>query len=467
MERRKLIIIGAAGRDFHNFNVRYRQDPSIEVVAFTAAQIPDIDGRKYPAELAGSLYPRGIPIYAESELPRLIQDLGVLECVFSYSDVTYAHVMALSAIVNAAGASFSLLGPRETQIKSTKPLIAVCAVRTGSGKSQTSRKIVQMLMAKGYKVAAIRHPMPYGDLKAQKVQRFATVKDLALHHCTIEEMEEYEPHIVRGNVIYSGVDYEAILRQAEQEADVILWDGGNNDFPFYVPDLLVTVADPLRAGHELSYYPGEVSLRMADAIIINKIDSAGPEDIQKLRENIETLNPKAMVIDAASPIRVDKPELIRGKKSTLRGRRPYPHPRHDAPGRWRCRRPEVPGRADSRSASLRGGEAGRNLRDLSRYRSPAARHGLWTGADRGPGKNHRRHRLRQRRRSDPHRPLEGGKNQKTPGEGGIRTSGNRQARFGRTLDGIHGPVLIKERGPPGTPGQPSLVGNAVYRLKYY
>lgn len=314
MERRKLIIIGAAGRDFHNFNVRYRQDPSIEVVAFTAAQIPDIDGRKYPAELAGSLYPRGIPIYAESELPRLIQDLGVLECVFSYSDVTYAHVMALSAIVNAAGASFSLLGPRETQIKSTKPLIAVCAVRTGSGKSQTSRKIVQMLMAKGYKVAAIRHPMPYGDLKAQKVQRFATVKDLALHHCTIEEMEEYEPHIVRGNVIYSGVDYEAILRQAEQEADVILWDGGNNDFPFYVPDLLVTVADPLRAGHELSYYPGEVSLRMADAIIINKIDSAGPEDIQKLRENIETLNPKAMVIDAASPIRVDKPELIRGKK---------------------------------------------------------------------------------------------------------------------------------------------------------
>ena len=314
MERRRIIIIGAAGRDFHNFNVRFRQDPSVEVVAFTAAQIPDIDGRSYPAQLAGPLYPQGIPIYAESELPRLIQELRVLECVFSYSDVTYAHVMALSAIVNAAGASFSLLGPRETQIKSTKPLIAVCAVRTGSGKSQTSRKIVQMLMAKGYKVVAIRHPMPYGDLSIQKVQRFATVEDLARHHSTIEEMEEYEPHIVRGNVIYSGVDYEAILRQAEQEADVILWDGGNNDFSFYVPDLLITVADPLRTGHELTYYPGEASLRMADAIVINKIDSAGPEDIQTLRKNIEKLNPKALVIDAASPIRVDKPELIRGKR---------------------------------------------------------------------------------------------------------------------------------------------------------
>ncbi len=314
MERRKLIIIGAAGRDFHNFNVRYRQDSSVEVVAFTAAQIPDIDGRKYPAELAGPLYPQGIPIFAESELPRLIHDLGVLECVFSYSDVPYAHVMAMSAIVNSAGASFSLLGPAETQIKSTKPLIAVCAVRTGSGKSQTSRKIVQMLMARGYKVVAIRHPMPYGDLKAQKVQRFATVEDLARHHCTIEEMEEYEPHIVRGNVIYSGVDYEAILRQAEQEADVILWDGGNNDFSFYVPDLLITVADPLRSGHESSFYPGEVSLRMADAVVINKIDSAAPDDLQKLRENITRLNPQAMVIDAASPIKVDKPELIRGKR---------------------------------------------------------------------------------------------------------------------------------------------------------
>ncbi|MFA5853301.1 MAG: cyclic 2,3-diphosphoglycerate synthase [Spirochaetales bacterium] len=314
MNRRKVIIIGAAGRDFHNFNVRFRSDPSVEVVAFTATQIPDIDGRKYPAELAGKLYPKGIPIYAESELSRLIKEFAIDECVFSYSDVPYSHVMSLSALVNAAGASFTLLGPKDTQLQSTKPLIAVCAVRTGSGKSQTSRKIVQMLMAKGLKVVAIRHPMPYGDLVRQKVQRFATIADLAYHNCTIEEMEEYEPHIVRGNVIYSGVDYEAILREAEKEADVILWDGGNNDFSFYVPDLMVTVADPLRAGNEVSFYPGEASLRMADAVIINKIDSAGPDAVQIVRENIARVNPRAIVIDAASPINVDKPELIKGKR---------------------------------------------------------------------------------------------------------------------------------------------------------
>lgn len=314
MTRRKVIIIGAAGRDFHNFNTRFRKDSAAEVVAFTAAQIPDIDDRKYPAELAGPLYPAGIPIYSESELPRLIKELAVDECVFSYSDVPYGHVMSISALVNAAGASFTLLGPKDTQIKSTKPLIAVCAVRTGSGKSQTSRKIVQMLMKRGLKVVAIRHPMPYGDLVRQKVQRFATLEDLAYHKCTIEEMEEYEPHIVRGNVIYSGVDYEAIVRQAEKEADVILWDGGNNDFSFYVPDLMVTVADPLRAGNEVSFYPGEASLRMADVVIINKIDSAGPENVQIVRENITRVNPKALVIDAASPISVDKPELIKGKR---------------------------------------------------------------------------------------------------------------------------------------------------------
>ena len=314
MNRRKVIIIGAAGRDFHNFNVRFRSDPSVEVVAFTATQIPDIDGRKYPAELAGKLYPKGIPIYAESELSRLIKEFAIDECVFSYSDVPYSHVMSLSALVNAAGASFTLLGPKDTQLQSTKPLIAVCAVRTGSGKSQTSRKIVQMLMAKGLKVVAIRHPMPYGDLVRQKVQRFATIADLAYHNCTIEEMEEYEPHIVRGNVIYSGVDYEAILREADKEADVILWDGGNNDFSFYVPDLMVTVADPLRAGNEVSFYPGEASLRMADAVIINKIDSAGPDAVQIVRENIARVNPRAIVIDAASPINVDKPELIKGKR---------------------------------------------------------------------------------------------------------------------------------------------------------
>jgi len=314
MKRRKVIIIGAAGRDFHNFNTRFRKDETTDVVAFTAAQIPDIDGRKYPPELAGSLYPRGIPIHAETELPRLIQEFDVDECVFSYSDVSYGRVMSLSALVNASGASFTLLGPKDTQIKSTKPVIAVCAVRTGSGKSQTSRKIVQMLMTRGLKVVAIRHPMPYGDLVRQKVQRFATIGDLAFHKCTIEEMEEYEPHVIRGNVIYSGVDYEAILRQAETEADVILWDGGNNDFPFYVPDLMVTVADPLRAGNEVSFYPGEASLRMADVVIINKIDSASPEAIQTVRENITRVNPNALVIDAASPIRVDKPELIKGKR---------------------------------------------------------------------------------------------------------------------------------------------------------
>jgi len=314
MKRRKIIIIGAAGRDFHNFNVRYRQDESSEVIAFTAAQIPNIDGRKYPAELAGPLYPQGIPIFSESELPALIKDYSIDECVFSYSDVPYAHVMRLSAIVNAAGASFTLLGPKDTQLRSTKPVISVCAVRTGSGKSQTSRKIVQMLMRRGLKVVAIRHPMPYGNLAAQKVQRFAKIEDLARYNCTIEEMEEYEPHIARGNVIYAGVDYEAILREAEQEADVILWDGGNNDFSFYVPDLQITVTDPLRAGNEVSFYPGEVSLRLAQVVIINKIDSASPEQVQTVRENIARTNPQAVVIDAASPIYVDHPELIRNKR---------------------------------------------------------------------------------------------------------------------------------------------------------
>jgi predicted GTPase len=314
MAKRKVIIIGAAGRDFHNFNTRFRGDESYEVVAFTAAQIPDIDGRKYPAALAGKLYPDGIPIYAEAELPALISRLGVDECVFSYSDVPYQHVMGMSAVVNAAGASFTLLGPKDTQLASTKPVIAVCAVRTGSGKSQTSRKIVQMLMARGLKVVAVRHPMPYGDLVKQKVQRFATVEDLKRQNCTIEEMEEYEPHVVRGNVIYAGVDYEAILREAEKEADVILWDGGNNDFSFYKPDLMITVADPLRAGNELSFYPGEASLRLADVVVINKIDSASPEQVQTVRESIARVNPRATVIDGASPISVDKPELIKGKR---------------------------------------------------------------------------------------------------------------------------------------------------------
>jgi predicted GTPase len=315
--KKNVIIIGAAGRDFHNFNTYYRGNELYNVVAFTAAQIPDIDGRKYPKELAGDLYPEGIPIYAEEDLPKLIKDFKVDDCVFSYSDVPYNRVMGVSAIVNAAGANFVLLGPADTMVESTKPVIAVGAVRTGCGKSQTSRKVIEYLMAKGLKVVAIRHPMPYGDLVAQKVQRFATVEDLAKHKCTVEEMEEYEPHVVRGNVIYAGVDYEAILRAAENDpdgCDVILWDGGNNDFPFYKPDLNITVVDPHRPGHELSYYPGEVTLRMADVVVINKMDSAAPEAIQTVRENIAKVNPKAIVIDGASPIKVDDFNIIKGKK---------------------------------------------------------------------------------------------------------------------------------------------------------
>jgi len=315
--KKNVIIIGAAGRDFHNFNTFYRNNPDFNVVAFTAAQIPDIDGRKYPAALAGELYPEGIPIFAQDELPELIKRYEVDICNFAYSDVTYQHVMNLSSVVNAAGANFFLLGPKDTMIKSTKPVIAVCATRTGCGKSQTSRRIIEILMEKGLKVVAIRHPMPYGDLVAQKVQRFATVEDLARQKCTIEEMEEYEPHIVRGNVIYAGVDYEAILRAAEKDpggCDIILWDGGNNDFPFYQPDLMVTVADPHRPGAELSYYPGEVNLRIADVVILNKIDSAYPENIRIVRDNIRKVNPTALVVDAASPISVDDISVIRGKR---------------------------------------------------------------------------------------------------------------------------------------------------------
>jgi predicted GTPase len=315
--KKKVIIIGAAGRDFHNFNTYFRNNESYEVVAFTAAQIPDIDGRKYPAELAGKLYPSGIPIFAEEELCHLIKTHQIDDCVFSYSDVPYARVMNMSALVNAAGANFMLLGPKDTMLKSTKPVISVVATRTGCGKSQTSRKVIEYLMNKGLKVIAVRHPMPYGDLVVQKVQRFATIADLAKHKCTIEEMEEYEPHVVRGNVIYAGVDYEAILRAAENDpdgCDVILWDGGNNDFSFYKPDLTITVADPHRPGHEVSYYPGEVNLRLADVVVINKMDSASPEGIQTVRTNIEKVNPNAIVVDGASPIRVDNPELIKGKR---------------------------------------------------------------------------------------------------------------------------------------------------------
>jgi len=317
LNRKNVIIIGAAGRDFHNFNTFFRDNKYYNVAAFTATQIPDIEGRKYPVELAGKLYPNGIPIHAEEELPELIRKLNIDDCVFSYSDVTYQKVMNMSALVNAAGANFMLLGPKETMVKSTKPVIAVCATRTGCGKSQTSRKVIKILMERGLNVVAVRHPMPYGDLTAQKVQRFATVDDLAKHKCTIEEMEEYEPHVTRGNVIYAGVDYKAILRSAENDpkgCDVILWDGGNNDFSFYKPDLTITVADPHRPGNELSYYPGEVNLRLADVVVINKMETASPEGIQTVRESIQKVNPNALVIDGASPIKVDKPEVIRNKR---------------------------------------------------------------------------------------------------------------------------------------------------------
>lgn len=314
MARKNVLIMGAAGRDFHNFNVFYRNNPDYYVVAFTATQIPNIEGRIYPKELAGKLYPNGIKIYEESKLEELIKKLKVDEVVFSYSDVPFEYVMTKASIVNAAGVSFRLLGAAETQVKSTKPVVAVLAVRTGCGKSQTSRKIVEVLTKAGKKVVAIRHPMPYGDLVKQRVQRFATYADLKKHNCTIEEIEEYEPHIARGGVIYAGVDYEAILREAEKEADVILWDGGNNDFSFYKADVTFTVVDPHRPGHELRYYPGNTSLRLADCAIINKIDSADAANINLVRENIQKVNPKASIIEAASPVTVEKPELIRGKR---------------------------------------------------------------------------------------------------------------------------------------------------------
>jgi len=314
MNKTRVIIIGAAGRDFHNFNLTYRNNPNYEVVAFTAAQIPDIAGRKYPAELAGDLYPQGIPIYDEADLEKLIVDLKADECVLSYSDLSYETVMHIGSRVMAAGAKFSMMGSFPTMIKSTKPVISITAVRTGCGKSQTTRAVVKALIASGKKVVSVRHPMPYGDLVAQKVQRFATIEDLSKHKCTIEEMEEYEPHIAMGSVIYAGVDYEAILREAEKEADIIVWDGGNNDMPFFKPDLSIVVVDPLRPGHEISYYPGEVNLRMADVVVVNKVDSAYPEDVDEVLNNVRTYNPKARVILAASALMVENPELILGKR---------------------------------------------------------------------------------------------------------------------------------------------------------
>jgi predicted GTPase len=310
----RTLIMGAAGRDFHNFNVFFRDNPDYEVVAFTATQIPDIEGRTYPAALAGQQYPKGIPIYAESDLVKLIKELKVEQVIFAYSDVPHEVVMHKASAVLAAGADFRLMGLHTTQIKSTKPVVSVCAVRTGSGKSQTTRRVSLILRGMGYKVAAIRHPMPYGDLVKQAVQRYADYSDLDKHECTIEEREEYEPHLDNGVIVYAGVDYEKILRQAEQEVDIILWDGGNNDFPFYVPDLKIVVADPHRPGHEVSYHPGETNSYDADVFVINKVDTANAENVITVRNNLAKVNPNAIVIEAASPLFVDNPEEIRGKR---------------------------------------------------------------------------------------------------------------------------------------------------------
>jgi predicted GTPase len=312
--RRKVIILGAAGRDFHDFNVYWRDNPGYEVVAFTATQIPNIEGRVYPPELAGPRYPVGVPIYAEAELPALIRRLGADVCAMAYSDVSHEEVMHKASLVNACGADFVILGHRQTMLKASKPVIAVCAVRTGSGKSQTSRAVARILKKLGRKVAVVRHPMPYGDLSKQVCQRFATPEDLDIHKCTIEEREEYEPHIAAGNVVFAGIDYVKILAEAEKAADVILWDGGNNDMPFFKPDLHITIVDPHRPGHERRYYPGETNLHMADVVVINKMDTARPQDVETVINNIKAVNPRAEIIRANSPVMVDQPELIRGKR---------------------------------------------------------------------------------------------------------------------------------------------------------
>jgi len=315
MSRKRVIIMGAAGRDFHNFNVVFRDNPDYEVVCFTATQIPSIEGRLYPPELSGKLYPNGIPIYPESDLPKLIKEKDIDIVVLAHSDLSYDYVMHRSAIVNSAGADFMLLGPNSTMLKSKKPVIAVTAVRTGCGKSQISRKIFEILSKKGLRPVSIRHPMPYDrDLKTQIVQRFSSYEDLDRYNCTIEEREEYEPYIDMGGIVYAGVDYQRILENAEREADVIIWDGGNNDFPFIKPDLWITVADPHRAGHEISYYPGEVNFRSADVIVINKVNTAKREDVDKIIENAKKLNPSAKIIEAISEIKVDNPEMINGKR---------------------------------------------------------------------------------------------------------------------------------------------------------
>ncbi len=314
MNKIKVIIMGAAGRDFHNFNVHFRDNSSYEVVAFTATQIPDIAGREYLAELSGPLYPEGIPIYSEEELPDLIRTKQIDQVILAYSDLPHQYVMNKASVVLASGADFRLMGPKSTMLKSNLPVVSICAVRTGCGKSQTTRKVTDILKKKGYKIAVIRHPMPYGDLREQIWQRYENYADLDRYNCTIEEREEYEPHLDRGNILYAGVDYQEILKRAEKDVDIIVWDGGNNDLPFYKSDLHIVVTDPHRAGHEMTYYPGEANLRMADVVVMNKIDTADSDKINQLRENIHQLAPEAILIEAASPLTIDHPELIRGKR---------------------------------------------------------------------------------------------------------------------------------------------------------
>ena len=317
MQKIKVVIMGAAGRDFHNFNVYFRNNSAYEVVAFTATQIPGIEGRTYPPELAGPNYPKGIPIYPEEELPKLIQEHDIDQVIFAYSDVSHEYVMHKASIVLASGADFRLMGPKTTMLRAKVPVVSVGAVRTGSGKSQTSRQVAKILKNKGLRVVVIRHPMPYGDLRKQIWERFASYEDLDKYECTIEEREEYEPHIDNGIIVYAGVDYGKILEEAEKEADVIVWDGGNNDLPFYKPDLHIVVADPHRAGHEVAYHPGEANLRMANVVIINKVDTADPQNVKQVKENVKMVNPKAMILDAASPITADQPELIKGRRALV------------------------------------------------------------------------------------------------------------------------------------------------------
>ena len=401
---RKLIIMGAGGRDFHNFNVAFRDDPNVEVVAFTATQIPGIDDRRYPPALSGRRYPDGIPIRPEEELTQLIREHAADEVILSYSDLRHETVMHKASIVLAAGADFRLLGPAATYLHSAKPVVAVCATRTGSGKSQTSRKVGRALLDAGLKVALVRHPMPYGDLEAMRVQRFATLADIDASHPTVEEREEYEEPVRMGMVMYAGVDYEQILRQAEQEADVVIWDGGNNDFPFFAPDLLIVVADPLRPGHELLYHPGETNIRMADVVVINKVDSAEAHNVEQVVENVEAVNPMATLVFAEVAAEARRRARPARQARPRRRRRTDADPRRDAVRRRTGRSAERRRGEDRRPAALRGRLAAGRLRQVAAADERAARHGLLRRAAARARADDQRGRLRRRRHRHADRP---------------------------------------------------------------